>query len=252
MVELRPSDQVTERLDVVMVHRGLAESRARAQGLIMAGAVRVAGAASSRASQKVSVDADIEIIGPEHPFVSRGGVKLAAALDAFNVTVQGTIALDVGASTGGFTDCLLQRGAAKVFAVDVGYGQFAWRLRQDSRVVVIERCNARFLDRRLIPDAVQLAVVDVSFISLRLVLPAVAPCLSENAHVVALLKPQFEVGKGKVGKGGIVRDDDLRREVVAQVRAALEAQGWWWEADMLSPLVGQKGNIEYLIKLKRG
>src|SRR6266542_3422898 len=236
--------RATERLDVMMVNLGLAESRERAQGLIMAGAVRVAGAASSRPSQRVSFESGIEVIGPEHPFVGRGGVKLVAALEAFNVSAQGKIALDVGASTGGFTDCLLQRGAAKVYAVDVGYGQLAWRLRQDSRVVIIERCNARFLDRSQIPEAIQLATVDVSFISLRLVLPAVARCLSADGQVIALLKPQFEVGKGKVGKGGIVRDEALRCEVVADVRSALEAAGWSWESDMPSPITGQKGNIE--------
>ena len=239
-----------ERLDIALVHRGLAESRHRAQGLILAGAVRVSGHPAFRASQSVSADAVIEIAGPEHAFVSRGGVKLAAALDTFDIDPAGKVCMDVGASTGGFTDCLLQRGAAKVYAVDVGYGQLAWRLRKDPRVVVVERCNARFLDRGTIPEPIDLATVDVSFISLTLVLPAIRTCLATEAQVVALLKPQFEVGKGKVGRGGIVRDASLRKDVIRRVRAAVEAQGWSWEAETPSPIAGQKGNIEHFIRLR--
>ena len=233
-----------------MVRRGLVESRERAQSLILAGVVTVAGCVASRASHPIPAGTAIEITEPEHPYVGRGGLKLAAALDAFGLNPQGLVALDVGASTGGFTDCLLQRGAARVYAVDVGYGQLAWRLRQDPRVVVIERCNARYLDRSRVPEPVDLATIDVSFISLALILPAVRRCLKDEGQVVALLKPQFEVGKGKVGKGGIVRDESRRREAVGKVRAATEAQRWKWQGGVLSPIAGQKGNVEYLIWLR--
>jgi 23S rRNA (cytidine1920-2'-O)/16S rRNA (cytidine1409-2'-O)-methyltransferase len=190
------------------------------------------------------------VAAPEHPYVGRGGVKLAAALDAFGIDPAGRTVLDIGASTGGFTDCLLQRGAARVYAVDVGYGQLAWRLRNDPRVVVVERCNARYLDRSHVPAPVRLATIDVSFISLTMILPAVRTCLEPGGEVVALLKPQFEVGKGKVGKGGIVRDERLRHETVEKIRTAVEAQGWQWLGDMPSPIAGQKGNLEYLIWLR--
>lgn len=241
----------SERLDVVMVQRGLAESRQRAQGLILAGVVMVDGRPASRVAQPVSAGLSIEVSMPEHPYAGRGGIKLAAALDAFGIDPAGTVALDVGASTGGFTDCLLQRGAAKVYAVDVGYGQLAWRLRQDPRVVVVDRCNARYLNREVIPEAISLATIDVSFISLTLILPAVATCLERGGQVVALFKPQFEVGKGKVGKGGIVRDEGLRRDALQAVRGVVCAQGWSWEDEMLSPITGQKGNVEYLVRLHR-
>jgi len=243
-------ERATERLDLVMVRRGLVESRARAQSLVLAGVVTVAGYVASRASQPIPAGAAIEITEPEHPYVGRGGLKLAAALDAFGINPEGLVALDVGASTGGFTDCLLQRGAARVYAVDVGYGQLAWRLRQDPRVVVVERCNARYLDRARVPEPVDLATIDVSFISLSLILPAVRRCLKDEGQVVALLKPQFEVGKGKVGKGGIVRDESLRQEAVRKVRAAVEAQQWQWKGKVLSPIKGQKGNVEYVVWLR--
>ena len=243
--------ELTERLDVALVRRGLAESRERAQGLILAGAVTVAGRAAGRASQLIAPEASLEIAGPAHPFVGRGGLKLAAALDAFGIDPTGLVALDIGASTGGFTDCLLQRGAAKVYAVDVGYGQLAWRLRQDPRVVVVERCNARYLERSRIPEPIHLVTIDVSFISLTLILPAVRACLDPEGHVVALLKPQFEVGKGKVSKGGIVRHESLRREAVEAVRRAVIAQGWSWEGEQRSPMTGRKGNVEYLVWLRR-
>jgi len=247
----RRTTEPTERLDVAMVQRGLAESRQRAQGLILAGAVSVGGHVVERTAQPVPPGVPIEVAGPGHPFVGRGGLKLAAALDAFGINPKGMAVLDVGASTGGFTDCLLQRGAARVYAVDVGYGQLAWRLRQDPRVVVIDRCNARYLDPARIGEPVRLATIDVSFISLTLVLPAVRACMDPEGQVVALLKPQFEVGKGKVGKGGIVRDDGLRREAVQAVRHTVQDQGWSWEGAMPSPITGQKGNIEYLIRLRR-
>ena len=233
-----------------MVHRGLVESRERAQSLILAGVVAVAGRVASRASQPIPAGTAIEITEPERPYVGRGGFKLAAALDAFGINPEGLVVLDVGASTGGFTDCLLQRGAARVYAVDVGYGQLAWRLRQDPRVVVVERCNARYLDRSRVPEPIDLATIDVSFISLTRILPAVRRCLKDDGQVVALLKPQFEVGKGKVGKGGIVRDESLRQEAVRKVRAAVETQGWRWEGELPSPITGQKGNVEYLIRVR--
>jgi 23S rRNA (cytidine1920-2'-O)/16S rRNA (cytidine1409-2'-O)-methyltransferase len=234
-----------------MVHRGLAESRQQAQGLIMAGSVTVAGRVADRASQLIASGTAIVVAEPPHPFVGRGGLKLAAALDAFGINPGGMVVLDVGASTGGFTDCLLQRGAAKVYAVDVGYGQLAWRLRQDPRVVVLDRCNARYLDRTRIPEPVDLVTIDVSFISLTLILPAVRFLLRPDGRVVALLKPQFEVGKGRVGKGGIVRDEGHRREAVERVRRIVQEQGWSWESEMPSPIAGQKGNVEYLIRLRR-
>ena len=242
--------KATERLDLAMVRRGLAESRERAQTLILSGAVSVAGHVASRAAHAVSPETPIEVDGPAHPYVGRGGLKLQAALDAFGIDPSGTVALDVGASTGGFTDCLLQGGAARVYAVDVGYGQLAWRLRQDPRVVVVERCNARYLDHTHVPEPVQLATIDVSFISLTMILPAVRACLAPGGQVVALLKPQFEVGKGRVGRGGIVRDERLRRDAVETVRRAVEAQGWRWVGEVLSPIAGQKGNLEYLIRLR--
>ena len=242
--------KAAERLDLAMVRRGLVESRERAQALILAGSVSVAGRVASRASQTISPEIPIEVAGPEHPYVGRGGLKLQAALDEFGIDPSGMVTLDVGASTGGFTDCLLQRGAARVYAVDVGYGQLAWRLRQDPRVVVIERCNARYLGRSHVPEPVGLAVIDVSFISLTMILPAVRECLAPGGQVVALLKPQFEVGKGQVGRGGIVRDERLRRETVAKVRGAVESRQWEWCGEITSPIVGQKGNVEHLIRLR--
>ncbi len=233
-----------------MVRRGLAESRERAQGLILAGSVTVDGRAASRPSQAISPDTPIEVASPEHPYVGRGGLKLAKALDTFGIDPAGLTVLDVGASTGGFTDCLLQRGAAKVYAVDVGYGQLAWRLRQDSRVTAVERCNARYLNRSHVPEPVTLAVIDVSFISFTMILPAVRACLGPGGEVVALLKPQFEAGKGKVGKGGIVRDEQLRHETIQKVRQAVEVQGWTWVDETPSPITGQKGNVEYLVRLR--
>jgi 23S rRNA (cytidine1920-2'-O)/16S rRNA (cytidine1409-2'-O)-methyltransferase len=239
-----------ERLDIALVRRGLVGTRERAQGLILARGVLVAGSLPAGASQRVGPETTIELRGPVHPYVGRGGLKLEAALDAFGIDPTDRVALDVGASTGGFTDCLLQRGASKVYAVDVCYGQLARRHRRDPRVVVIERCNARFLTPLLIGEPIQLATVDVSFISLALILPAVARTLSSDAHVVALLKPQFEIGKGKLGKGGVIRDETDRRATVTAVRQGLEAQGWRWLSELRSPVVGQKGNVEYLIELR--
>ena len=203
-----------QRLDVVLTKRGLAPSRARAQALILAGKVRLNDEVVSKAGTQIMVDARIEVETPDHPYVSRGALKLAAALDAFGISPEDLDCLDVGASTGGFTDLLLERGARRVIALDVGRGQLDWRLRNDPRVVVMERVNARHLDSTSLPFTVGLAVVDVSFISLRLVVPALLSHLLPAAWLVCLVKPQFEAGRGQVGKGGIVRDDSTRREAI--------------------------------------
>ena len=236
------------RLDQALVAQGLVPSRQRAQAMVRAGLVRVAGAVADRPDQMV--DPSVRL-GLDHAkaYVSRGGDKLAAALDAFGIDPTGRVALDVGASTGGFTDILLQRGAARVIAVDVGYGQLAWSLRQDPRVTVLERVNIRHLDR--LPVPADLAVIDVSFISLRLVLPRVHELLSPPGEVVALVKPQFEVGKGAVGKGGVVRDPEQHREVVRGLSQFAGEIGYAVAGEIPSPIVGAKGNREFLLYLKR-
>ena len=240
-----------ERLDRVLVSRGLVSSREQAVRLILAGAVRVNGARTDKQAALVMPDAAIDIT-ESLPYVSRGGGKLAAALDAFGIDPAGLVAMDVGASTGGFTDCLLQRGARRVYAVDVGYGQLDWKLRQDARVVVLDRQNIRHLERSAVSDPVELAVIDVSFISLTLVLPVVVPFLATSAAVVALVKPQFEVGKGEVGKGGIVRDDAQRKAVADKVVACAEGLGLRALGTLDSPVHGQKGNREILAGFRRG
>jgi 23S rRNA (cytidine1920-2'-O)/16S rRNA (cytidine1409-2'-O)-methyltransferase len=234
-----------ERLDRALVSRGLAPTREQAARLILAGVVRVNGAVADKQAMLVASDAAIDVT-ESLPYVSRGGGKLAAALDAFEIDPSGLVTMDVGASTGGFTDCLLQRGARRVYAVDVGYGQLDWKLRQDARVVVLDRQNIRHLERSAVPDPIGLAVIDVSFISLTLVLPAVVPFLAPSATVVALVKPQFEVGKGEVGKGGIVRDDVQRKAVTDKVVACAEALGLRTIGMIDSPVHGQKGNREIL------
>jgi len=236
-----------QRLDQALVERGLVSSRERAQAMVRAGLVRVAGALSDRPDQLVAADQPIEVAGSTG-YVSRGGEKLAAALDAFGLDPRGRHALDVGASTGGFTDVLLERGAERVIALDVGYGQLAWRLRQDSRVVVMERVNIRHLER--LPEPADLAVIDVSFISLRLVLPRVRELLSPPGEVVALVKPQFEVGKGAVGKGGVVRDPAQHDLVLSQLRRFAGEIGYQVAGQIPSPVLGAKGNREFLLYLK--
>lgn len=243
----RKSAPLHDRLDRVLVQRGLAESREQAARLILAGAVKVQGLRADKASKMVSADTVIEVTPKSLPYVSRAGGKLAAALDAFSIEPIGLIALDVGASTGGFTDCLLQRGVRRVYAVDVGYGQLDWRLRNDPRVVPLERRNIRYLDPAEIPDPVGLAVIDVSFISLRTVLPSVIKFLGPSAWVVALVKPQFEVGRGRVGRGGIVRDEALRTGAAEQVRASAGQLGLEVIGAVDSPIPGQKGNREILV-----
>ena len=207
------------RLDVALVERGLAETRAAAQRLVMAGLVFSGERRLDKAGQAVAGETPLEVRGQPHPYVSRGGLKLERALDFFSIPVEGRIALDVGSSTGGFTDCLLQRGAAKVYAVDVGTNQLAWKLRTDPRVVSMEKTNIREVGRTQIPDPVDLIVCDASFIGLRTALPAALALAAPGAHLAALIKPQFEVGKGRVGKGGIVRDPALHDEVRATISA---------------------------------
>ncbi|MER2599374.1 MAG: TlyA family RNA methyltransferase [Caldilineales bacterium] len=239
------------RLDVALVEQGLAESREKAHALIMAGHVLVDDVPAVKPSQLLSPDSTVRL-KEELPYVSRGGLKLAAALDAFAIDPTGLIAADVGASTGGFTDCLLQRGAAQVFAIDVGYGQLAWKLRQDQRVVLLERTNARLLAGLPGDVLADLAVVDVSFIGLDLVLPAIARFLQPHGRVIALVKPQFEAGKGKVGKGGVVRDPALHRAVLQRVLEWAIAHGWQADGLIRSPITGPKGNVEFLLALHRG
>lgn len=238
------------RLDVALVERGLCPTRERAQRLILAGLVDVDGTRVDKAGTKVAPEAKIEVRGNDIPFVSRGGVKLEHAMKEFRIEAKGRIALDVGASTGGFTDCLLQRGATKVYAVDVGYGQLDYKLRNDERVVVMERENFRHLERERIEDELSIVVGDLSFISLRLVLPKIREFLAAGGDAVLLVKPQFEVGKGKVGKGGIVRDPDARRAVLAEVIAAAAEAGMALKGSVESPITGAKGNVEFLIHLQ--
>jgi 23S rRNA (cytidine1920-2'-O)/16S rRNA (cytidine1409-2'-O)-methyltransferase len=235
------------RLDRILVARGLSESRERAQAMILAGQVLVNGQKQDKAGALVPEDAEIRILGETLPYVSRGGLKLEAALKEFHVPVQGKTALDVGASTGGFTDCLLQHGAQKVYAVDVGYGQMAWKLRQDPRVVVIERVNIREMARAVVPEPVDLAVIDVSFISLEKVIPPVQMFLKPDAAIIALIKPQFEVGREHVGKGGIVRDEAARTAAVKRVDDFIRGLGFDVQGVIPSPITGQDGNVEYLI-----
>jgi len=241
-----------QRLDLLLVDLGLAESRERAQALILAGQVEVDGRRAVKAGDRVDPSSRLRVLGPDHPYVGRGGVKLAGALDRFGVDPRDRIALDVGASTGGFTDCLLQRGARRVYALDVGFGQIHYRLRKDPRVVVMEKINARNLTAGMIPEPVSLATVDVSFISLRLVLPPLAKLLAEATDLLALVKPQFEVGRREVGKGGIVRDPELHRRVIAEILSAGEALGLRPRGVCLSPLPGTEGNREYFLHFRTG
>lgn len=231
------------RLDHLLVRRGLAESRTEAQRLIRAGEVRVADQVVDQPGTLVAPDVPITLAARPR-FVSRGGEKLEAALIGFGIDVRGWVAADVGASTGGFTDCLLQRGAVRVYAIDVGYGQLDWRLRNDPRVVVMERTNARYLER--LPEPVHLVTIDVSFISLRLILPRAVGWLRPRGQIVALMKPQFEAGRRDVGKGGVVRDPAVHRRVLVEVAQAAEALGLILRGMMVSPLLGPAGNREFL------
>jgi len=238
-----------ERLDKLLVSRGLAESREQAQRLIMAGLVLVNDRPSTKPGHKIPTDAEIRV-KERPPYVSRGGHKLAAGLDAFGVDPAGWVCADLGASTGGFTDVLLQRSAARVYAVDVGYGQLHWRLRNDPRVVVMERTNARYLQS--LPEPVQLAVIDASFISLRLLLPAAQRVLAPGGQIIALIKPQFEAGRERVGKGGVVRDERVHRQVLREVVAWAAAHDLGPQGLLPSPIRGPKGNREFLLWMQPG
>ncbi|HEX5474352.1 MAG TPA: TlyA family RNA methyltransferase [Vicinamibacterales bacterium] len=243
-----------QRLDAILVERGLAASRERARALVLAGHVRVDGAKVTKAGAPVAATADVVVVQPDHPYVGRGGVKLAAALEAFRIDPAARTALDVGASTGGFTDVLLRRGAARVVALDVGHGQLDWTLRTDARVVVLEHVNARALTPGQLPAglrAFDLVTVDVSFISLRQVLPAIVALLRPEADVVALVKPQFEAGRREVGKGGIVRDAAVQARVVDEVTAAADALGLERAGSFESPIAGAEGNREFFVHLRR-
>jgi 23S rRNA (cytidine1920-2'-O)/16S rRNA (cytidine1409-2'-O)-methyltransferase len=238
-----------ERIDKLLLGRALAPSREKAQALIMAGCVLANEKPVTKPGQLVDLSANIRITGQDHPYVSRGGVKLAHALKEFGVNVKGKVCIDVGASTGGFTDCLLQNGAAKVYAIDVGYGQLDWKLRNDKRVVVLERTNIRKVgqvDELTKLTKLQIAVIDVSFISLEKVFPHVDKLIHEGGAIIALIKPQFEAGRDRVGKGGIVRDEKVRAECVESACQAAHALGWAKKGVTTSPITGADGNIEFL------
>ena len=241
-----------KRLDKVLVDRGLVASRERARALIMAGKVEVGGIQATKAGTMVASEAEVSLREPDHPYVSRGALKLEKGLAEFALDPTGLVALDIGASTGGFTDLLLQRGAARVYAIDVGYGQLAWKLRNDDRVVVLERENVRKLDPTKVPEACDLAGIDVSFISLTLVLPKVIELLRPppGKPIICLVKPQFEAGRDQVGKGGVVRDPDIRLATVAKVSDYARERGYEVGAHVESPIRGPAGNVEYLLLLR--
>ena len=240
------------RLDVMLVERGLQESRQRAQAIIMSGSVFADGRRVDKPGATVSNDAEIDIRGNTLQYVSRGGLKLEKAMASFPITLEGAVCADIGASTGGFTDCMLQNGAAKVYAVDVGYGQLAWKLRSDERVVCLERTNARYLTREQIPEALDFASIDVSFISLKLILPPLCALLRDGGNTAALIKPQFEAGREKVGKKGVVRDPAVHREVLEQFLEHARDAGFAVLGLTYSPIRGPEGNIEYLGYLEKG
>jgi len=236
-----------------LVDRGLVESRSRAQALIMAGLVFSKERKLEKAGQQVAEDIALEVRGQDHPWVSRGGLKLAHALEQFHIDPAGKVCVDVGASTGGFTDVLLQNGAAKVYAVDVGHGQLAWKLRSDDRVAVLEKTNARYLSDEQIPEPADMVVCDASFIGLKTVLPAAMELTRDQAILVALIKPQFEAGREHVGKGGVVRDAAVHEEVCSDIHAWLDGlDGWSVEGIVESPIKGPEGNIEFLIVARKG
>jgi 23S rRNA (cytidine1920-2'-O)/16S rRNA (cytidine1409-2'-O)-methyltransferase len=239
------------RVDQLLVERGLAESRARAQALVLAGLVFSGEAKLAKPGQAIAGDAPLEVRGRDHPWVSRGGIKLAHALDEFGLDPAGATAMDIGSSTGGFTDVLLSRGAARVFAVDSGTNQLAWKLRQDPRVTVLEQTSARLLTRDLIDAPCGWVVCDASFIALAKVLEVPLRLAEPRCRLVALVKPQFEVGRGEVGKGGVVRDPELHARVCGEVRHWLESEGWTVQGITQSPITGPEGNVEFLISAQR-
>jgi len=240
-----------ERLDKLLVQRGMVVSRERARALILAGKVIVDDHRVDKAGAQVLLDADLRLKGEDIPYVSRGGLKLEKALREFNLDIEAKIAIDVGASTGGFSDCLLQHGAKKIYAVDVGYGQLAWTLREDSRIVNLERCNIRHLQPDQLDDLPTLAVIDASFISLTKVLPNTLRLLSDDAKIIALIKPQFEVGKGQVGKGGVVKDEKQHDLVVKQICDLATELNCLVLGVTESPILGPKGNREFLLYLQK-
>jgi 23S rRNA (cytidine1920-2'-O)/16S rRNA (cytidine1409-2'-O)-methyltransferase len=244
---------VKRRADQLLVEQGLAESRAKAQALVLAGVVSCAGRRIDKAGEQLPADAALSVKEYDHPWVSRGGIKLAHAIDLFGIVVDRKTALDVGASTGGFTDVLLSRGAERVYAVDVGHGQLAWKLRQDPRVVVLERVNARYLTRAQIPAPVDMITCDASFIGLATILPALLALAAERAELVALVKPQFEAGREHVGKGGVVRDPAVHRAVCERAAAWMAAQPSWTVVGIVeSPILGPQGNREFLLYARHG
>ena len=240
-----------KRLDILVTERGLVESREKAKTLIMAGQVYVDGQKADKPGDTFSEDAAVEVRGKGLPYVSRGGLKLEKAMREFGLQLQGRTCMDIGASTGGFTDCMLQNGAQRVYSVDVGYGQLAWSLRTDPRVVNLERTNARYLTREQVPEEIGFFSVDVPFISLTLIRPAVRPLLAEHGQAVCLIKPQFEAGREKVGKKGVVRDKAVHEEVIEKIRSFALENGFSVLGLTFSPVKGPEGNIEYLIYLER-
>jgi 23S rRNA (cytidine1920-2'-O)/16S rRNA (cytidine1409-2'-O)-methyltransferase len=240
-----------ERIDKLLIEKGLAQSRERAKALIMEGRVTVQGQVIDKAGVSVDPTAEIQLRGEDLPYVSRGGRKLEGALDAFGVDPSGMAVLDVGASTGGFTDCVLQRGARKVYAVDVGYGQLAWKLQKDPRVVNLERRNIRYLKRQEVDEEVDLILIDASFISIEKFLPHLLAFVKTGGAIISLIKPQFEVGRGQVGKGGVVKEAALHREVIARLSAFCTCLGLHVLGVVESPLLGPKGNKEFFLYLKK-
>lgn len=235
------------RLDVLMVEKGLAQSRERAKALIMAGQVFIDNQKFDKAGEMVSDEAEIEVRGETLKYVSRGGLKLEGAMKAFPISLEGKTTMDIGASTGGFTDCMLQNGAVKVYAVDVGYGQLAWKLRTDERVVNMERTNIRYVTKEQVSEMIDFASIDVSFISLKLVLPVAKELLSPEGEIAALIKPQFEAGREQVGKKGVVRDINVHKEVIRRVIGYIKELGMYASGLYYSPIKGPEGNIEYLV-----
>ena len=240
------------RADQLLVDAGLAESKARAQALILAGLVYLGDRKIEKAGQQVPADAELDVRGRDHPWVSRGGIKLAHALEAFDIDVTGFVAIDVGSSTGGFTDVLLTKGAARVYAVDSGTNQLAWKLRSDDRVIVHEQTSARILTQAHVPEPVDIIVCDASFISLAKVLEKPIGFARPGAHLVALIKPQFEAGREEVGKGGVVRDPAIHERVCEEVRTWIQAQGWSVVGITPSPITGPQGNVEFLLYARLG
>ena len=241
-----------KRLDVLLVERGLATSREKAKAMIMAGEVLVDNEREDKAGSMFPEEVEIVLKGKPLPYVSRGGLKLEKAMKNFDLTLDGKVCMDVGASTGGFTDCLLRRGAEKVYSIDVGYGQLAWSLRNDARVISMERTNVRYITAEQIPEPLDLAVMDLSFISVKLILPAVCPLLKDDAEVVCLIKPQFEAGREEVGKKGVVRDPKVHLEVLESFLAFVPGAGYTVMGLDYSPIKGPEGNIEYLGYLRKG